>query len=355
MSGPLGCSHHCTPCAAAKARRRARSARVSGSRWRSTSAVTRVADGQFDLRQSVALVHRADQFAQRHQQCAHVRRQHGAAAACRPRSSTCARGSRPAPCPSCARIAPTGAPGSGSRRPAPRSGAAPASGPHLGQVPEVVLEHALLDRHLRRPDADAASCSRRRRRRAGRSAGRPARRAASSRGAAPSASPVPSCSCAASTRTCTCSPGSAPSMKTTLPSPLRATPCASRSSDSTVSHSFAIALCHGRGLSRRAALLMHNQRRALRRGDLHHDQGHRQTSSRLAACCSSPRPTRSTSTCWRRSPLSHFNDADNKLLHGGDRQGARRRRRRRGDAWKNERTPASGVVTPQQDLCFRQV
>ncbi|KAG1317591.1 hypothetical protein G6F63_015608 [Rhizopus arrhizus] len=40
VSGALDCSHHCTLCSAAKARRMAMSPSVSGSRWRSTSAVT---------------------------------------------------------------------------------------------------------------------------------------------------------------------------------------------------------------------------------------------------------------------------------------------------------------------------
>ena len=41
VSGPLGCSHHCTPgWALAKLRRRPLSASVRGSRWRSTRAVT---------------------------------------------------------------------------------------------------------------------------------------------------------------------------------------------------------------------------------------------------------------------------------------------------------------------------
>ena len=45
------------------------------------------------------------------------------------------------------------------------------------------------------------------------------------------------------TSTSACSPGSAPSMKTTLPSLLRATPWASMSSDSTVSHSSLSVMC----------------------------------------------------------------------------------------------------------------
>ena len=100
-------------------------------------------------------------------------------------------------------------------------------------MPERVLERALLGRDLRADVqvlhlAAAADAEVRAARHA---------RAASCRAAAASASPAPSCSCAGAPATCTSSPGSASSMKTTLPSALWATPCASRSSDSTFNHS----------------------------------------------------------------------------------------------------------------------
>ena len=208
----------------ARRRRRAaapRSAAASGSRWRSTSAVTRVADRELDLRQAVALVHRGDQLAQRQQQRADVRRQHLADCPCRRRSSTCARGSRPAPCPSSPRSAPTAArdsvaPGRPLDRPQHLLGAAPCRG-----ATGCPRARAAWSRPAPRR-AGAASCSRRR----CRSAGSAAPRAASSRAAAPSSTPVPSCSCGGAPATCTASPGSAPSMNTTLPSALCATPCA---------------------------------------------------------------------------------------------------------------------------------
>ena len=69
-------------------------------------------------------------------------------------------------------------------------------GPDLAEVPERVLERALLGRHLRGDVRGAASCSRRRRRSAG-SAARPAARSAC---AARPATPAPSCSCAGAPR-----------------------------------------------------------------------------------------------------------------------------------------------------------
>ena len=183
----------------------------------------------------------ADQRAQRQQQRAHVRRQHLAARACRPRSATCARGSRPAPCPSSPRGAPTGARGSGSPRPALRSAAARARACTLPRCHRLSSSARCLIATcapacrcciLQPPQAPACrpKCGQR-----GRT------RCALSRAQRRQRAPAPSCSCARCTCTCTCSPGSAPSMNTTLPSALCATPCASRSSDSTFSHSLLIA------------------------------------------------------------------------------------------------------------------
>ena len=125
-----------------------------------------------------------------------------------------------------------------------------ALGPHLAEMPERVLERALLGRDLRGDVRGAASCSRRRRR----SAGSAARRAASSHGAARPAPPAPSCSCGAAPRRAPPRQASASSTKTTLPSALWATPCASRSSDSIRSHSSALVMRRLSG-PRRAAKL----------------------------------------------------------------------------------------------------
>ena len=236
VSGPLGCSHHCTPCTAPKSRSALAIGAASGSRWRSTSARTssphassicgrrsRASIEPISSRSgsSSALTCGGSTWHSRH--VGHVARlalvkthQHGALLA--PRG------------------APTAARASGSPRPAPAIGRSTRSGSHLAQVPQVVLQHALLDGHLRRRRAGAASCSRRRRRACRPKCGQRGARAANSRAAAPSACPAPSWFLRRDTDTCTRSPGSAPSMNTTLPSARCATPCASRSSDSTCSH-----------------------------------------------------------------------------------------------------------------------
>ena len=109
-----------------------------------------VTHGQFDLRQAVTLVHAADELTQRQQHRAHARRQHGAhlhvghvarlafVKADQHRALLRNEAHREA-----GTVAVT--PGRPLDRPQD------ALGPHLGQVPQVVLQHTLLHRHLR-PD-----------------------------------------------------------------------------------------------------------------------------------------------------------------------------------------------------------
>ena len=232
VSGPFGCSHHSTPCAAANRRSRSRSSSCSGSRWRSTSAVVVVADRQLDLRQAVAGPHRADQRAQRQQQRADMRRQDLAAAdvgdvarlalveADQHRAllhHVAHREPRPLPV----------APGRALDRPQHLLRRAPCRDARAHPRARAAWSRPAPRR------AGAASRSRRRRRSAD-SAARPAallgRRSAT----------IEACSqlfLRRRTATCTSSPASASSTKTTLPSALCATPCASRSSDSMRSHS----------------------------------------------------------------------------------------------------------------------
>ena len=132
----------------AKARSLARSPSLSGSRWRSTSAVTSSPQASSICGQVSMASMRADQLAQRQQQVAHVRRHDVAFAdvgdvaalalvkADQHRALLAHVAHRKA-------RAPAVAPGR-----ALRSGRSTVSGLHLAQVPQVVLQHALLDRHL---------------------------------------------------------------------------------------------------------------------------------------------------------------------------------------------------------------
>ena len=123
--GPLGCSHHCTPCAAPKSRSRCQvggAQRLQVAQHQRRHARRRTASSICGRRSRC--VHRADQRAQRQQQRAHVRRQHRAA----PHVGHVARLAlveadqhRALLAP---RGAPTGARGSGSPRPGLRSAAA---------------------------------------------------------------------------------------------------------------------------------------------------------------------------------------------------------------------------------------
>ena len=180
LSGPLGCSHHCTPCwqrrrpagapASAVAQRlqvaqhqppprcpdawpssldlrqasRAASIAITSARSGSSSALTG-GGSTWHSRMSAMIARLA--LVEAHQ--------HRALLGHMPR-----RQARPIA------VAPGGA---------LRSAAAPARACTLARCQQVVLQRALLDRHLRRRHAGAASCSHRRPRRAGRKCGQAGR------------------------------------------------------------------------------------------------------------------------------------------------------------------------------------
>ncbi len=229
--GPWAAATTARPCSRAKARRRSTSAALSGSRWRSTSAVTLIAArparsaGRSRARPSSRSARAAAAAAS-----LTLRRHARGTRACRPRSGVL-RSWKPTSTAALLAHVPHGQPGALAVAPGRAlDGPQDALGLHLAQVPRGCLRARAASRPPAPRRAGAASCSRRRRPHAGRSAGSAAARAARSRGAGRSGCPAPSCSCARLTWTCTSSPGSAPSMNTTLPSARRATPCASRSS-----------------------------------------------------------------------------------------------------------------------------
>ena len=105
VSGPLGCSHHCTPgWSAREGRSLARSPALTAAPGGAAPAPSRSSPQASSICGQVSIASmRADQRAQRQQQVADVRRHARGIRGCRPRSGSCARGSRPARCPSCAR------------------------------------------------------------------------------------------------------------------------------------------------------------------------------------------------------------------------------------------------------------
>ena len=226
--GPPGCSHTERRGFRAKLLQSARSSSVSGSEMPEHQHRGVVADRDLDLRQAVADRERLRPARAAAGSGADLLAAGRGTRACRRRSSSAARGSRPSRRPSSARGAPTGARGGGSPTPRRRRSAAWSRAPPCRCAPRFSSSPRCLAAICVRASACCVAQP-------------PQTPKCGQRGVAPARAPLQDRGERGRSRTRTSaqdldtrrrSPGSAPSTNTTLPSALRATPRPSASSES---------------------------------------------------------------------------------------------------------------------------